>query len=82
MKRLSFGQQFGSFEQWATECFRQIESATAEDIEAVVADFTVTGTLTELRTIDAGTATLAQVRDVLCTLISDIKKRGQKRTYA
>lgn len=81
MKRLSFGQPLGDFDAWARECFAAIESASAEDIEAVISEFAVTGTLTERRTIDAGTATLAQVRDFICTMVSDVKNRGQKRSY-
>lgn len=71
-----------SLEDYVNECFKEIEKASYEDVEEAVADFTITGVLTERRTIDAGTGTLAHLRDLVCTLISDIKKQGQKRTYA
>jgi hypothetical protein len=74
--------QIGSFEDWVKECMQAIEYASSEDVQAAVADFEITGTLTELRTINAGTGTLAEVRNLICTLISDIKKQGQKRSYA
>jgi hypothetical protein len=70
-----------SFEAYVEECFKEIDKASYEDVAEAVADFETTGTLTERRTINAGTATLAELRDFVCTLISDIKKQGQKRTY-
>lgn len=85
MKRLSFGSQLPGpkgFEQYVNGALQAIEQASAEDVEAVVAEFTITGTLTERRTIDAGTATLAELRDFLCTMVTDIKKGGQKRGYS
>lgn len=82
MSNLTLPTQIGSFEDWVKECFDEIEKASNEDVATAVADFTTTGTLTERRTIDAGTATLAQLRDFVCTLVSDIKKQGQKRDYA
>lgn len=80
MRRLSFGSPAGNKEAWFEDALREIERASAEDIEATVSGFTTTGTLTERRTIDAGAATLAQLRDFVCTLVHDIKKRGQKRS--
>lgn len=80
MSNLAFPVQIGSFEDWVKECLDLIENNAAEDVAAAVADFTVTGTLTELRTINAGTGTLTEVRNVLCTLISDIQRQGQKRS--
>jgi len=82
MRPLNFGVQIGAFEEWAKEAFREIESASNEDVEQVLSEFVITGTLTERRTIDAGTATLAELRDFVATMVNDIKKRGQKRTYA
>lgn len=82
MKRLVFGNPLpGGFERWAASALREVERASAEDVEAVVADFTVTGTITETRTLNASTATATDLRNVLATLITDIQKRGQKRSY-
>jgi hypothetical protein len=66
------------FRRWAEDALRQVEQA--EDVEDILSEFSFTGTLTERRTIDAGTATLAELRDFVCTMISDIKKGGQKRS--
>lgn len=85
MRRFAFGSPTpgqGAFERWAAQALREIELASAEDIEAVLGEFTVTGTITETRTFDAATATANDLRNVLATLINDIKKRGQKRAYA
>lgn len=82
MKQLSFGNPIGSFQQWAQDCFRQIEDASSEDIEQAVAQFSTTGSFTETRTFNASSATLADLRNVLATLISDVNKRGSKRSYA
>lgn len=85
MRRIVLGSPLpikGGFETWVIEALRQLEDATAEDIEAVISEFSVTGTLTEQRTFNAGTATATDLRNVLATMISDIKKRGQKKTYA
>lgn len=82
MSNINFPEQVGSFEQWVKDCFDELERASFEDVATAVADFAITGTLTERRTIDAGTATLAQLRDYVCTLVNDIKKKGQKRSYA
>lgn len=84
MRRLAFGNPLpgkDGFERWAKDALRQIESASIEDIEAVFTGYSVTGTLTEQRTFDAGTATATDLRNVLATLITDIQKRGQKRSY-
>jgi hypothetical protein len=83
MKRLAFGSplQASDFPRWVTEALREIESASAEDVEATLSEFSYTGALTEVRTFDAATATATDLRNVLATLISDIKKRGQKRSY-
>jgi hypothetical protein len=80
MKNVTLPIRIGSFESWVQECFTEIERAAAEDIENAVGDFTLTGTLTERRTINAGTATLAELRDFVCTLVNDIQKQGQKRS--
>ena len=85
MRQLSFGspgQGDQAFRTWAESAFRTIEQQSNEDMEAVMAEFTTTGSFTETRTIDAATATLGDVRNFIATMFSDIKKGGQKRGYA
>lgn len=82
MSNLTLPNDAGDFNQWVKDCFAEIEKMSYEDVAEAVADFSTTGTLTERRTIDAGAATLAQLRDFVCTLVSDIQKQGQKRSYA
>lgn len=83
MKRLSLGNPLpgGGFERWATEALREIERASAEDVEAVLSEFTVSN-ITETRTLDASAATLDDLRNFVATMVDDIQKRGQKRAYA
>lgn len=84
MSRLALGNPLpgpNGFQQWVLGALKAIEQASAEDIEAVLSEFSITGTLTERRSIDAGTATLDELRDFLCTMVNDIKKGGQKRSY-
>lgn len=70
-----------SLEKYIDDVVREIDKHSYEDVAAAVADFTITGVLTERRTIDAGTGTLAELRDLVCTLIHDIQQQGQKRSY-
>jgi hypothetical protein len=67
------------WKKWVEGALAELERATYEDLSAVAADFTVTN-FTETRTLDASTATLADVADVLCTFIQDIRNRGMKRS--
>lgn len=58
---------------------QEIARASVEnDPAAIASDFTVSN-YTETRTLDAGTATTADVANVLCTLISDLAKGGAKK---
>lgn len=68
-----------AFKTWAIAAFREIELASYEDTLTVADDLTVSN-VSDLRTFDASTATLADVRNFLATFISDMKKRGMKRT--
>lgn len=63
------------------ECMDAIDRHSYEDVYEAIKDFSFTGTHTERRTINAGTATLAELRDYVCTIIRDIKQQGQKRSY-
>jgi hypothetical protein len=82
MKNLNFGAPPpNDFAAWVEDCFREIERASLEDVESIVSEFRVTGTVTTLRTINAETATVDDLRNFVATLITDIKRRGQKRSY-
>jgi transcriptional regulator of heat shock response len=84
MRQLSFGSPGPSdqgFRRWVEDSLRTIEQQSNEDMEAVLSEFTTTGSFTETRTFDASTATLADLRNFVATMFSDIKKGGQKRGY-
>lgn len=60
---------------------RAIEAASYEhNVLDIGAAFELTGTITESHTIDAGTGTAAEVRNILVTLLSDMKRGGATRT--
>lgn len=67
--------------EWVTKSLREIEKATVDDAEAVIGEFTIAEGFTETRTLDAATATLTDLANFVATLVSDIKKKGQKRTH-
>lgn len=62
--------------RWARQALAEIETASQEGVELVADAFEFTGSHTERRTIDAGAATLAELRDYVATLVNDLKKRG------
>lgn len=70
--------QIGSFERWVLDCFEEIRRDSLDRYN-LGRDFTVTN-LTESRSLDASAATLAQLRDVVATLLADMKRGAQKRT--
>lgn len=82
MRPVTLGSPIGppsdEFQRWVRAAFNEIERASYDDMANVFNDFTVTGH-TDTRTLDAGTAVLADVVNVLCTLIEDMKSRGMKR---
>lgn len=63
---------------WLMNVIDRIEAASQEDTGAIADPYSVTNT-TPLRTINAQTATLAQVAEVVATFLSDMKKRGMNR---
>lgn len=67
-----------AFRRWVESCFAEIERASYDDLSSIARDFTVLNH-TATHTLDAGTATLADVTNVLCTLIRDLQNRGMKR---
>lgn len=64
--------------QYIVGGFTEISQTAEESVEVIIDDFTYTGTLTKTRTFDVDAATLDDVRQVLGTLIDDVKARGQK----
>lgn len=67
------------YRRWADEAFRQIQEASYEGLETVAQDFTATN-YTASRSLNAGTATLAQLANVVATLLTDMKNLGVKNT--
>lgn len=65
--------------QWVRDALHEIERASYEDIAEVADGYTITGTFTETRNLNVATPTAANIAAVLGTLITDIKRRGQKR---
>lgn len=64
---------------WMVNAIREVSNASHDQITEEIADaYTVTN-LTESRTLDCDTATVAELADVVGTLILDMQKRGVKR---
>lgn len=68
------------FREWIIRAFRQIEIASNDIAAEKVADAFTVANLTETRSLDASSATASDVAEVLGTLLSDLKRRGSKRT--
>jgi hypothetical protein len=66
--------------KWLLDAVQQIARASREADPNSYADGFTLSNVTNTRTLNADTATLAQVADVLGTFISDHKSRGSKRT--
>jgi len=62
------------------ECMRELQRASEVAGDKIADEFGFAGVLTEARTLPAATGSLAEVRNVLGTLIRDQKKRGKKGT--
>ena len=56
----------------------ELENKEFESVETIFDGFTVTN-VTETRTLDAATATLADLRNFVGTLVQDVKRRGANR---
>lgn len=86
MRPITFpgGLPFGDVEaqiEWLSNAIRNIERASNEnDIVTIAQAFTISAAFTNTRTLDPSAATLAHVRTVLATLISDMQKGGAFRT--
>jgi hypothetical protein len=77
---LSFGQKgMGeSTDDFLSRALRIIEEASNEDAMLIADAFSVTN-FTATRTLNAGTATTAQLAAFVATLISDLQKRSINR---
>ena len=67
------------FRSWVQACMTEIFNASTDDPTLIANDYTVQNH-TATRTLDASTAVLADVIDVVCTLIEDLQNRGTKRS--
>lgn len=80
MRAVNLGQAVGgdqqSFNQWVQQAFREIETASYEEIAEVADAFTISGTFTETRTLNVSAPTTANIVAVLATFINDFKKRS------
>ena len=63
---------------WCVKAIQQIARASQTADPNVAADSFALSNVTETRALDADSTTLAEVADVLCTFIQDLKRRGQK----
>ena len=74
------GGSFESWQRWVESALAKIAAATQDiSVERVADNFTIEN-LTETRTIDCDTAADADIADVLGTFLSDLKRRGPKKT--
>lgn len=64
---------------WMMRALREIENASYEDTSEVADAFTISGTLTETRTLDVDSPTASNIAAVLATFIADLKRRGTKK---
>jgi hypothetical protein len=65
--------------EWALDRIEEIMLASQEEALAIADPFTVDNPPTPRRTLDAASGTLAEVRETLCTLLGDMKRRGSNR---
>lgn len=80
MRKLSFGPR-QAVDPIAEQRFRDIEGASKENDPIDIASaFNITGSYTVTRTLNASTATLADVRNFIATLVDDLKRGGTNRT--
>ncbi len=64
---------------WCIRAIQEISRASYVADPGVIADGFSVSNVTTSRTLDADTATTAEVADVLATLLQDLKQRGAKR---
>ncbi len=82
MRQVSFRRRGKSedIDDFIARALEQISQASDEDALTIADAFTVTGTYTPTRTLNAGTATTAQLAAFVATFISDLTKRGTNRS--
>lgn len=65
---------------WLIACMRKIETASKDTDALTIADAYTVANAGGTRSIDGAASVAGTVRDVLATLLDDLKKRGSKRT--
>lgn len=82
MRPVSLGQpplnDKAAMDRWVLSALQEIERSSHDDIPQMFNGYIVTN-YTETRTLNAASATTADIANVLCTLIADLKARGPKR---
>lgn len=58
---------------------KELCNASQESTEELADAFTIVGAFTPTRTLNMSTATLADLRNVVATFLSDMQKRGTQR---
>lgn len=71
-------QQMGTFEQWVIKSFQEVSAASHEQVTEEIADSFTLSNVTETRTLDPTTATVADVANVLGTFLQDMQRRAVK----
>jgi len=66
-------------QKWTVDAIVELSRASHEQITEEIADAYQLGTFTETRTLNPATATVADVANVLATILNDMKKRGVNR---
>lgn len=83
MRRVSLGAPFSNNLEdkidWCIDAIRQIEIASGDEDPFEILDGFTTTNVTSTRSLDADTVTLAELADVVGTLVEDIQARGPKR---
>lgn len=82
MKKLSLGSFVGDSVEakvdWCVSALRKIESASHDVDVFDIANNFATENVTQARTLDADAVDVAELADIVGTLLDDLKKRGSK----
>lgn len=65
--------------QWVVNAIRQISVASNDQVTEEIADAYSPSNVTTTRSFDADSTSVAELADVVGTLIQDMQKRGVKR---
>ena len=81
MRPVQFGYRFPGedFEPWADRAFRLIEDGSLEDAITIADAYTITAGFTPTRSINAATATVTQLANLIATFLDDLQKRSTNR---